>query len=138
MIICQQGKVKEIKNNILFIEIERHTACASCHAKTMCIPFDKKNEVISIPVTHPDGFQVGENIQLTLKQSMGTKAVIIAYLCPFLILSSGLFLIYYFTKNELLSVGVAFAATTLYFILLKRIDSRMKKRFTFMVNKNHE
>ncbi|MCL2435612.1 MAG: SoxR reducing system RseC family protein [Lentimicrobiaceae bacterium] len=133
--ICHQGTVKEIKGNVLFVEIERSAACASCHAKGACLASQRKDEIIPIATNEPDEFQVGETVQVNLKKSMGAKAVVIAYLCPFLALILGLFGTYYFTKNELLSIGVAFAATALYFLFVKKIDERLKKHFTFFVSK---
>ena len=133
--ICQKGTIKKIQDNTLFVEVERRAACAACHAKNVCNPFNKKDEMISIQVNNPDFFQVEENVQLILKQSMGTKAVVIAYLLPFLALALGLFVTFYFTKNELLSIGVAFAVTSLYYLFIKRLDHKLKKHFTFLVNK---
>jgi sigma-E factor negative regulatory protein RseC len=78
---------------------------------------------------------VGELVQVTLKKSLGAKAVVIAYLFPFMALSLGLFGTYYLTKNELLSVGVSFVATALYFLFIKKIDHRLKKHFTFFATK---
>jgi positive regulator of sigma E activity len=78
---------------------------------------------------------VGEIVQVNMKQSLGNKAVVIAYLCPFIVLAAGLFLTYYLTKNELISVGVAFAATVLYFLGIKKIDKRLKKHFAFFASK---
>jgi len=135
--ICHQGTIKEIAGNILFVEIERSAACASCHAKTMCFGA-KKDELISIPTNEPNAFQVGETVRVFIKKSMGAKAVVIAYLCPFLVLSIGLFTTYYFTKSDLLSIGVAFVATALYFLFIKRIENRLKKQFTFFVSKINE
>jgi len=137
-LICHQGTVKEITDNTLFVKIERSSACATCHAKTVCLSSEKKNEVITIPYVNSDAFQVGEQVHLYLKQSLGAKAVVIAYLFPFLALILGLFVTYYFTKNELLSIGVAFAATTLYFLGIKKMDHKLKKQFTFFVTKIEE
>ena len=133
--ICHQGTVKEIKDHVLFVEIERSAACASCHAKGACLASQRKNEIIPILTNEPNEFQVGELVQVNLKKSMGAKAVIIAYLCPFLVLILGLFGTYYFTKNELLSIGIAFAATAIYFLFIKKIDDKLKKHFTFFVSK---
>ena len=133
--ICHQGIVKEIKNNTLFVEIERRAACASCHAKSVCISFEKKDEMLSVNVNNPEAFQLDEAVQVVLKKSMGAKAVVIAYLCPFLVLSLGLFITHYFTKNELLSVCVTFVATTLYFLFIKTMDNKLKKHFSFSINK---
>jgi sigma-E factor negative regulatory protein RseC len=98
--------------------------------------FDKKDEMVSISVNNPEIYQVGESVELKLKQSLGTKAVVIAYLCPFIVMAFGLFVTYYLTKNELLSVGVAFAATILYYLFIKSIDKKLKKQFRFTINKN--
>jgi sigma-E factor negative regulatory protein RseC len=136
--ICHQGTIIEITDNTLFVKIERSSACAACHAKSVCMDSHRKEEIIPVPVQEPTAFQVGEQVQVRLKKSLGAKAVIIAYLCPFIALVLGLFTTYYFTKNELLSVGVAFVATTLYFLFIKKIDHRLKKHFTFIANKINE
>ena len=133
--ICHRGTIKTIENNMLYVEIERSSACAACHAKSVCPSFDKKNEMIVVPVKDVTAFQIGESVQVNLKKTMGGKAVVLAYLFPFLALIAGLFTTYYFTKNELLSVGVAFAATTLYFLFIKKIDNKLKKHFVFSVHK---
>jgi len=133
--ICQQGTIKEIKDNTLFVEIERSAACSACHAKSACLTSQKKDEIIPIPTNEPEEFQVGEVVQVNLKKSMGAKAILIAYLCPFLVMILGLFVTYYFTKNELLSIGVAFGATALYFLFIKKMENRLKKHFTFFVSK---
>ena len=91
--------------------------------------------MIVVPVKDAEAFETGESVQVNLKKSMGGKAVVMAYLFPFLALAAGLFTTYYFTKNELLSVGVSFAATALYFLFIKKIDGRLKKHFTFYVSK---
>jgi sigma-E factor negative regulatory protein RseC len=136
--ICHQGVVKEITGNMLYVAIERKTACSACHARNVCFAFDKKDEVITIPTYTPEIYQVGEHIQVSLQKSLGAKAVVIAYLCPFFALILGLFITYYFTKNELLSIGIAFVVTVLYFIFLKRMNNKINKHFTFEVNKIKE
>jgi sigma-E factor negative regulatory protein RseC len=136
--ICHQGVVKEITDNTLYVEIERRAACASCHAKSVCLSSEKRDEIIQVFTNNAGAFQVGEVVQVKLEKSLGAKAVVIAYLFPFLALALGLFITYYFTKNELLSIGISFAATALYFLFIKKMDSRFKKHFTFVVSKTEE
>jgi sigma-E factor negative regulatory protein RseC len=136
--ICHQGIVKEITENMLYVEVERRAACAGCHAKSMCMTSEKKEEIISIFTNNPNEYQVGELVQVKLKQSLGAKAVVIAYLFPLLTLAFGLFVTYYFTKNDLFSVGVSFAATALYFLFIKKMDKRLNRHFTFVVSKINE
>jgi sigma-E factor negative regulatory protein RseC len=136
--ICHQGKVKEIRDHFLFVEIERSAACASCHAKGACLASQRKDEIVPVFTNEPNIYQVGEIVQVSIKKSLGAKAIVIAYLCPFLVLAIGLFLTYYITKNELLSIGVSFAATALYFLFIKKMDNKLKKQFTFSVSKINE
>jgi sigma-E factor negative regulatory protein RseC len=136
--LCHQGTIKEITGNTLFVEIERRSACASCHAKSVCLSSDKKDEVITVNTNEPEIYNVGEKVQVNLKKSLGAKAVVLAYLCPFLALALGLFLTYFITKNELLSIGVGFAATALYFLFIKKIDNKLQKKFSFVVSKLNE
>jgi sigma-E factor negative regulatory protein RseC len=133
--ICHQGKVKEIRDHFLFVEIERSAACASCHAKSACFASQRKNEIVPIFTDEANTYQIDEIVQVSFKKSIGAKAIVIAYLCPFLVLSMGLFLTYYLTKNELLSICVSFVATALYFLLIKKMDNKLKKQFTFSVSK---
>jgi len=136
--ICQQGTIKNILGNTLFVEIKRHAACSGCQAKSFCPSSEKKEEIFPVPTKEPQLFQIGEEVQLTLKKSLGNKAVIIAYLFPFIVLTTGLFITYHFTKNDLISIGIAFVATTLYYLFLKKIDKKIEKHFSFSVNKIKE
>jgi len=136
--ICHQGIIKEIKEHILYVEVERLSACASCHAKTVCLSFSKKDEIIPVPTHEPEAYQVGERVQIHLKKSLGAKAVVIAYLLPFVVLALGLFGTYYLTKNELLSIGISFVATALYFLFIKKLDNKLKKQFSFFACKINE
>ena len=133
--LCHQGTITEITGNTLFVEIERRSACASCHAKSVCLSADKKDEVITVNTNEPEIYNVGEKVQVNLKKSLGAKALVLAYLCPFLALVLGLFVTYYLTKNELLSIGVGFAVTALYFLFIKKIDNKLQKKFSFIVSK---
>ena len=136
--ICHQGTVREIKGALLFVEVERSAACASCHAKGACLASQRKDEIVPVYTDEPETFQIGEIVQVSLKRSLGAKAVVIAYLFPFLVLALGLFLTYYLTKNELLSIGVSFGATALYFLFIKKMDNKFKKQFSFFVSKISE
>jgi sigma-E factor negative regulatory protein RseC len=136
--ICHQGIVKEIAENTLFVQIERHNACTGCHAKNVCSTFGQKDEIIQVFTQNPETFQQGETVRVSMQQSLGLKAIVIAYLCPFFVLVTCLFLTYYLTNNELLSVIVALVSTVLYYLIIKKIENRLKKRFFFFVNKINE
>lgn len=134
-LICNQGEVKKIEGSILFVEIERHAACAGCQSKHVCFGSERRNELIEVLTPDSREFQIGEKVEVSIRKSLGVKAILIAYLLPFLILAISLFTSYYFTKKELLSIGIAFILTALYYLLIKIIDKKLQKQFTFTVNK---
>ena len=80
----------------------------------------------------------GEKVQLVLKGSAGNKAVVLAYLLPFVVLMIALFGTYALTKSELAGVIVSLVFVILYFILLKTQNKRIERQFQFFVKRMPE
>ena len=70
-----------------------------------------------------------------MKQTLGMKAVVIAYLFPFIVLALGLFVTYALTKQELISVGVSFGLTAIYYFIISKLKDKFEKEFVFTVKK---
>lgn len=131
--LCNQGIVKEIQGNTLFVEITVSSACSQCHGKAFCSMAEHREEILQIASPEAATFEVGEEVYITMKSSLGTKAVIIAYVGPLLVLCLGLFLTYFITHKELLSCAVGFGCLAAYFLILRRFKEKFKQEFTMEV-----
>lgn len=133
--VCSQAVVKEVQDTYIIAEIVVQSACAACHAKGACGVSERKQEKLKIDLPNPEIFTVGEVVSVEMKQNLGMKAVVIAYLFPFIVLALGLFVTYALTKQELISVGVSFGLTAIYYFIISKLKDKFEKEFVFTVKK---
>ena len=133
--VCSQAVVKEVQDSYIIAEIVVQSACAACHAKGACGVSERKQEKLKIDLPNPEIFTVGEVVSVEMKQTLGMKAVVIAYLFPFIVLALGLFVTYALTKQELISVGVSFGLTAIYYFIISKLKDKFEKEFVFTVKK---
>lgn len=131
--ICKEGIVRAIHGDQIEVEITISSACSECHAKSICIPSDHKRETVLAQSLYNEHFEVGDKVQLVLKGSAGGKAVVLAYLLPFLVLMVALFGTYAITKSELAGVIVSVVFVVIYYIILKTQNKKIEQNFQFFV-----
>lgn len=138
--ICNEGTVKEVLDNALRIESVRHSACSGCHAKSICIAGNQKDEILTLSVEAPSRFQIGEKVNIYMEQSVGIKAILLAYFFPFLILFITLFIIVKLTNNELIAFFSAISSTAIYYAILWLLNKKkiIDKHFVLKVTKKEE
>ena len=133
--ICREGIVRAIDGDDISVEIIVSSACSGCHAKSICIPSDRRQEVITVKNTRHEDFQAGETVELLLETSAGNKAVILAYVLPLVVLLVLLFGCYAATGKELVSVGVGVLGVVLYYLILKSAGKKVEQGITFGIRK---
>jgi len=132
--IEQKGVIEEIANGLAKVRISSFTACADCHAKTLCgIPGDT-TRYIEVPVKDNDFF-IGEPVYIGIKRTLGLKASLLAYLVPFILMLLMLIMLLSFQVNELISGMITLLILLFYFIGLYFFRDRMSKAFTFILQK---
>lgn len=136
--ICKEGIVRAIHGDQIEVEITISSACSECHAKSICIPSDHKRETVLAQSLYSEHFESGEKVQLVLKGSAGNKAVVLAYLLPFVVLMITLFGTYAITKSELAGVIVSVFFVVIYYIILKTQNKKIEQQFHFFVKKHSE
>ena len=133
--ICKEGIVRAIHGDQIEVEITISSACSECHAKSICIPSDHKRETVLAQSLYNEHFEVGDKVHLVLKGSAGGKAVVLAYLRPFIVLMVALFGTYAITKSELAGVIVSVVFVVIYYIILKTQNKKIEQNFQFFVKR---
>jgi len=133
--ICREGIVRAINGNEITVEVIVSSACSGCHAKSICIPSDHRQERIVVQNTRNERYEVGETVELLLETSAGNKAVILAYVLPLFVLLLLLFGCYALTHKELLSVGVGVIGVIVYYLVLKSASKKVERGITFGIRK---
>ncbi len=131
--ICKEGIVRAIHGDNIEVEITISSACSECHAKSICIPSDHKRETVTAQSLYGEHFEVGDKVQLVLKGNTGNKAVVLAYLLPFIVLMVVLFGTYALTKSELAGVIASVVCVVIYYFILKTQNKKIEQKFQFFV-----
>ena len=131
--ITHRGKIVEITPDFTTIEIIASSACASCHAKSLCGMSEDQEKLIMLATDPYAAHKVGDEVEVCTKMTMGLKAVWISYVIPLavlmiLILSlSGVF------ENEALRGLAAIAGVGVYYFVIWLFRDRLKNEFTFYI-----
>lgn len=131
--ITHRGKIVEITPDFTTIEIIASSACSSCHAQNLCGMSEDQEKHIMLPTDPYATHQIGDEVEVCTKMTMGLKAVWISYVIPLavlmiLILSlSGVF------ENEALRGLAAIAGVGVYYFVIWLFRDRLKNEFTFYI-----
>lgn len=133
-LIEHKGRIEKIEGNKIKVRFTAISACASCHAKGVCTASDMENKEVEV-IAEPTNYNIGEQVNIVLQQSLGFKALLYGYVYPFFLLLITLIILSFIFKNELI-VGIgALSVLIPYYILLYFYKDRLQKVFSFKIQK---
>ncbi|MEW5845346.1 MAG: SoxR reducing system RseC family protein [Bacteroidota bacterium] len=133
-VIEHLGRVEAITANDIRVVIISQSACASCHAKGACTAADvaEKQVVVSRPY---HSYTVGETVKVTMKQSLGYKALFLGYILPLIVLLVSLFVFNALGFSEGMSGLLSLGVLVPYYLILYAFRKRIEKEFHFDIEK---
>ena len=133
--VDHEGVITSITEDNIKVEIINKSLCASCHAKSFCSASDQKEKVIDVPYYNNNEFEVGENVVVSMKKSMGFKAVWISYVIPLAILMIFLLTLQQINPNDLFVGGISILAVVIYYIIIYLLRDKISNKFVFTIAK---
>lgn len=133
--ITHRGRIVSITPELTTVDIISESACASCHARSLCSISESKSKSISVPTRGWDSFKLGDEVDVILKAGMGYKAVWLAYVVPLFILLAALLLLLKLGKSELVSGLVAVGAVAVYYFGIWLFRRRLQNEYIFNIKK---
>ena len=82
--IRHNGIVERVDGEMAIVRIAQTSACAACHAAKMCMASESREKRIEARMTEP--LQVGDEVEVLVREQAGWLAVFLAYIIPFLLL----------------------------------------------------
>ena len=131
--IKHDGIVTKIDDRNVYVSIVTQSACSSCHAKGACNITELKNEIIEVVKTQGKEYNPGDRVQVYMEKSLGTKAVFLGYLLPFLLVLATLIIMLSLTSNQGLAGLVSLGVLIPYYLILYAKRKVMKKTFVFKI-----
>jgi len=134
--IEHKGTVEHIDGDQIKVRILQTTGCASCSAKDFCSSAESKEKFIDVKDPNSQFYSVGDDVILHGSMTLGLRAVLLAFFYPFLVLVISLFISMKLSnEDELLSTGIAFGFTALYYLVLSLFKEQTRKHFAFTLTK---
>ncbi len=131
--ISHSGRIVAIDSQAITVEFVTEDACASCKASALCGMSEGKVKVLQVPAQL--GFEVGEEVNILLKRSMGLKAVWLAYVLPLVIMVAVLLGLTALGLSELVAGLCGIAAVGLWYLVLWLMRDKLKNEYTFYIKK---
>lgn len=127
--------VRAVYPDKVVVVITQSSACSGCHAARACSAADYREHAVE--VFYPrDCFEVGEEVKLIGRYSMGSLAVLITFLIPLvLLLLVAISSVYLLGMPELYAALTTLASVLVYFLVLSFFRRSLSKKFVFYLEK---
>lgn len=131
--VSHPGVVDEVGRNVLRVRILSASACASCHVKGACNMAEMEEKLIDIPHENPEQYKIGQQVDVLMNLSAGTRAVMLGYVVPMLILVFTLILALILTGEEGSAGLIALASLIPYYLVLWLRRDQIRKKTHFFL-----
>lgn len=129
--VSHTGRIIEMTPELTTVQIISSSACSACHAKGVCGVSEEQVKEISVPTDPYATWEVGDEVRVMLKQSMGLKAVWISYVIPLLILMILILTLSAVNMHEVYVGLISVGAVALYYLVIYLLRDRIAKDFVF-------
>ena len=131
--ITHTGKIVEITPDFTTVQRVVSSACASCHAKSLCGMSEDEEKVIMLPTDPYATYNVGDEVQVYTKMSMGLKAAWISYVIPLAILMILILSLSAVIESEALRALAAIGGVGVYYFFIWLFRERLANEFVFYI-----
>lgn len=132
-IVTHPGIVKKVDGNKVEITIMVTSACAHCEIKGACSVSDVEEKSVMVTVDNPDAYKINQAITIEMQQSLGTWAVLLGYVFPFLVLFLGLILFIQLGLEQGLAGIFSLLLLLPYYLVLFKLKNYLGSRFNYNI-----
>ena len=111
-------------------------ACGSCKAKAVCGSSESQVRQVAAYTDHPELYNVGDKVVVSIEQIMGYKAIVLSYIVPLVVMLVSLALTHS-RYGDLVAGVAALGACALYFVVLAFFRKRLEKVIVFSIKNKY-
>lgn len=128
------GIVENINGSRLKVKIVQSSACSACSVKGHCSASETKEKIIDVYNKNNVPCQVGKRVMIVGTTSMGMKAVLLAFVLPFIVLLLALIISLKLTGgDEAVSALVSLGTLVPYYLIIYICRNRLSRSFMFIL-----
>jgi len=131
--IIHPGIIESITGDKIFVRILSQSACSSCHAKGACTIADVEEKIIEADIDPSGNRKPGEQVMVSMEESLGQKAVLMGYVLPLVVLVGSITLFLSLFKHEGLAALLSLLMLVPYYLTLYLFRKQLRKKFRFRI-----
>ncbi len=131
--IKHNGVIRTMDNNKYYVSIVAKSACAACSAKGACNVTEIKEELVEVYKGGTDNYKIGDRVEILMEKSQGTRAVVLGYILPFVLLLVTLIISLNVFDDEGIAGLLALGILAPYYILLYYLRDQVNDSFVFKI-----
>ena len=129
--IVHPGKVTAVTPQMLTVGFTASAACGSCRAAGLCSMAERKEKTVEVPNLYGTRYQVGDEVEVAFRSTMGLKAVWLCYAIPVVILLGIVLGAMETGLNELWSGLAGIGGVALWYFVLWLLRGKLNNRHIF-------
>ena len=127
------GKVVSITPQTTTVAFVSHASCQSCQAAALCGMAEAEEKAVQVPTDPYASYNVGDEVRIVLKATMGIKAVWLSYFLPLLVLLAVALGLIWSGVGELFSGLAGIGAVGLYYFVLWLFREKLRSEYVFTI-----
>lgn len=132
--IRHEGVVLSTNGNMAHVEIVQTSACSACKARSMCMSSESQQKQMDVEMLEP--MQVGDRVEVEVRERLAWKAVLLAYILPFVVMMAVIAVLDMTTSwSEAIIGTLSLCAIALYYLILSAFKHKLQKQFSFTARK---
>lgn len=131
--ISHSGIIDSISNGVVHVRIVQSSACSSCKVASYCNSAEHKEKIIDVRCANTQKYEVGQNVMVMAAPSVGTKAVVLAFIIPIVILLTAIAVCLNLGTSEGIAALVGVAAMIPYYFILYLNREQLERVLTFYI-----
>jgi sigma-E factor negative regulatory protein RseC len=132
--ISHPGIIQSIDDQYITIRVESAAACGSCKAKGSCGMAEMEDKMIEVIRSDDKHYAVGQYVTVYMKQTLGTLAVVLGYVVPFVVVLLTLIFMLQFGFSEGIAGLVSLGILIPYYLTLHLCRHMLRKTFRFYIS----
>ncbi len=131
--IIHPGIIEKVEKDKIFVKILSQSACSTCHAKSVCMVSEVEEKIVEVGNEQPDKWKPGDQVNVHMEKSLGTKAVFLGYMLPLIILVLSLIILLSLMHDEGLAAIISILILFHYYLVLYLIKDKLSRTFSFHI-----
>jgi len=131
--IKHNGVIRTMDKDKYYVSIVAQSACVSCSVKGACNVTEIKEETVEVVKGKNDKYKIGDRVEILMEKSLGTKAVFLGYILPFILLFLMLIIGLSIFDEEGIAGLLALGILIPYYFALYYLRGRLNNTFVFRI-----